>query len=79
MDGILLPEHVRIAERSLWLDTFLIDKLSFRLSMALELAKHNPVYEDIASKFFEVSFFSTPLDVDKLTCHRSTSSSSQMP
>jgi hypothetical protein len=22
--------------------------------MALELAKHNPVYEDIASKFFEV-------------------------
>lgn len=23
--------------------------------MALELAKHNPVYEDIASKFFEVS------------------------
>lgn len=26
-----------------------------RLSMALELAKHNPVYEDIASKFFEVS------------------------
>lgn len=26
-----------------------------RLSIALELAKHNPVYEDIASKFFEVS------------------------
>lgn len=25
-----------------------------RLNMALELAKHNPVYEDIASKFFEV-------------------------
>jgi hypothetical protein len=25
------------------------------LNMALELAKHNPVYEDIASKFFEVS------------------------
>lgn len=24
------------------------------LSIALELAKHNPVYEDIASKFFEV-------------------------
>jgi len=24
--------------------------------MALELAKHNPVYEDIASKFFEVSY-----------------------
>jgi hypothetical protein len=28
--------------------------------MSLELAKHNPVYEDIASKFFEVSHFSTP-------------------
>ena len=25
-----------------------------RLSIALELAKHNAVYEDIASKFFEV-------------------------
>jgi hypothetical protein len=25
--------------------------------MALELAKHNPVYEDIASKFFEVRLF----------------------
>jgi hypothetical protein len=25
--------------------------------MALELAKHNPVYEDIASKFFEASHF----------------------
>jgi hypothetical protein len=25
-----------------------------RLNIALELAKHNPVYEDIASKFFEV-------------------------
>ena len=23
------------------------------LNIALELAKHNPVYEDIASKFFE--------------------------
>ena len=31
-----------------------INSLS-RLNMALELAKHNPVYEDIASKFFEVS------------------------
>ena len=27
------------------------------LSMALELAKHNAVYEDMASKFFEVSYF----------------------
>lgn len=28
--------------------------------MALELAKHNPVYEDIASKFFEASYFLHP-------------------
>ena len=27
-----------------------------RLNIALELAKHNAVYEDIASKFFEVSY-----------------------
>lgn len=27
------------------------------LNMALELAKHNPVYEDIASKFFEHFLF----------------------
>lgn len=27
------------------------------LNMALELAKHNPVYEDIASKFFEHFIF----------------------
>jgi len=27
--------------------------------MALELAKHNPVYEDIASKFFEVGILLT--------------------
>ena len=33
---------------------FLILFFSERLSIALELAKHNPVYEDIASKFFEV-------------------------
>jgi len=28
--------------------------------MALELAKHNPVYEDIASKFFEVGILLNP-------------------
>ena len=33
-----------------------------RLNIALELAKHNPVYEDIASKFFEVR----PYHVKKL-------------
>ena len=26
------------------------------MNIALELAKHNPVYEDIASKFFEVNY-----------------------
>lgn len=50
MDGILLLEHVGpsmciCADRSL---------IFVRLSIALELAKHNPTYEDIASKFFEV-------------------------
>ena len=47
--------------------------------MALELAKHNAVYEDIASKFFEASYVPTPLGVDKLTYLRSTLSSSRMP
>ncbi len=42
--------------------------------MALELAKHNPVYEDIASKFFEVGCFSMASDDYELTCCRSTSS-----
>lgn len=39
---------------------FCCSKYSFshgRLSIALELAKHNTVYEDIASKFFEVCSF----------------------
>jgi hypothetical protein len=31
--------------------------------MALELAKHNPVYEDIASKFFEASYFYMSLEI----------------
>lgn len=31
--------------------------LHYRLNIALELAKHNPVYEDIASKFFEHFLF----------------------
>lgn len=48
--------------------------------MALELAKHNPVYEDIASKFFEASYFLRPaLNVARLTLRRSILYSSQMP
>jgi hypothetical protein len=36
--------------------------------MALELAKHNPVYEDIASKFFEVRNFEPfPSPADEIT------------
>ena len=35
-------------------NSFSYSFFSERLSIALELAKHNPVYEDIASKFFEV-------------------------
>lgn len=31
-----------------------VSLMAFRLNIALELAKHNAVYEDIASKFFEV-------------------------
>lgn len=34
--------------------------------MALELAKHNPVYEDIASKFFEVDYHPS-MTYNKLT------------
>lgn len=50
-----------------------------RLNIALELAKHNPVYEDIASKFFEVSR-SGVLSVQCLTLAScSTSSSLPMP
>jgi len=51
MDGVLLLEHVR----SIYARFFLCLIGFRRLSIALELAKHNPVYEDIASKFFEVS------------------------
>jgi len=52
MDGFLLPQYVRVACGTY---LYLFAKYSTgRLNMALELAKHNPVYEDIASKFFEV-------------------------
>ncbi len=53
MDGILLPEHVSIAYSSTH-HGLIVVFVYFRLNMALELAKNNPVYEDIASKFFEV-------------------------
>ena len=78
MDGILLSEHVSISVIGPGL--LVIQYLRFRLSMALELAKHNPVYEDIASKFFEASYFLHPaLNVVRLTSRRSILSSSQMP
>ncbi|KAJ7777839.1 hypothetical protein DFH07DRAFT_1035976 [Mycena maculata] len=44
VDGILLFEHMPSSVLTIG-----------RLNMALELAKHNPVYEDIASKFFEMN------------------------
>jgi hypothetical protein len=47
--------------------------------MALELAKHNPVYEDIASKFFEVGTLVTNLWCLSKPCTRSILSSSPMP
>lgn len=45
--------------------------------MALELAKHNSVYEDIASKFFEVCFYADGV-LDKET-NRSDSTSYSLP
>jgi hypothetical protein len=56
MDGIFLLEHVRPCRL---ISTFHHHHLHThaacnRLNIALELAKHNAVYEDIASKFFEV-------------------------
>ena len=34
--------------------------------MALELAKNNPVYEDIASKFFEVRLINLKLQLSNI-------------
>lgn len=58
MDGILLFKHVRMLNY-LCSPNFLLTVIpSFvRLNMALELAKHNKTYEDIASKFFEHFLF----------------------
>ena len=42
--------------RSLRFSGLCVTLTFLRLNIALELAKHNPVYEDIASKFFEVSY-----------------------
>lgn len=50
MDGLLFPQHVRDAALAL---ADFTDVYCHRLNIALELAKHNDVYEDIASKFFE--------------------------
>lgn len=41
---------LRQADGTAWMAFYCLNMLN----MALELAKHNPVYEDIASKFFEV-------------------------
>ena len=76
MDGILLSEHVSISVIGPGL--LVIKCLRSRLSMALELAKHNPVYEDIASKFFEASYL-LRLDYCQADVARSILSSSQMP
>ncbi|KAG8928473.1 hypothetical protein FRC02_006869 [Tulasnella sp. 418] len=44
---------LRQADGTAWMAFFCLNMLN----MALELAKHNPVYEDIASKFFEHFIF----------------------
>lgn len=41
---------LRQADGTAWMAFYCLNMLN----IALELAKHNPVYEDIASKFFEV-------------------------
>jgi hypothetical protein len=41
---------LRQADGTAWMAFYALNMLN----IALELAKHNPVYEDIASKFFEV-------------------------
>ncbi|KAF8308384.1 hypothetical protein DL93DRAFT_2064037 [Clavulina sp. PMI_390] len=45
--------QLRQADGTAWMAFFCLNMLN----MALELAKHNPVYEDIASKFFEHFIF----------------------
>ncbi|KAI6046180.1 Six-hairpin glycosidase-like protein [Pisolithus marmoratus] len=45
--------HLRQADGTAWMAFYCLNMLN----MALELAKHNPVYEDIASKFFEHFIF----------------------
>ncbi|THH13216.1 hypothetical protein EW146_g6974 [Bondarzewia mesenterica] len=45
--------RLRQADGTAWMAFYCLNMLS----MALELAKHNPVYEDIASKFFEHFIF----------------------
>jgi hypothetical protein len=42
--------NLRQADGTAWMAFYCLNMLN----IALELAKHNPVYEDIASKFFEV-------------------------
>ncbi|KAJ7647363.1 glycoside hydrolase family 63 protein [Roridomyces roridus] len=45
--------ELRQADGTAWMAFYCVNMLN----MALELAKHNPVYEDIASKFFEHFIF----------------------
>ncbi|KAI9509176.1 Six-hairpin glycosidase-like protein [Russula earlei] len=54
---------LRQADGTAWMAFYCLNMLS----MALELAKHNPVYEDIASKFFEHFIFIA----DAMTYHNS--------
>ena len=47
---------LRQADGTAWMAFFCLNMLS----IALELAKHNPVYESMASKFFEVRLVTDP-------------------
>ena len=73
MDGFLLLKYVRLNWLSFCVQILI---LVYRLNMALELAKFDPTFEDIASKFFEVrhpveSFLDTPFSCFRLAAFHS--------
>lgn len=66
---------LRQADGTAWMAFYSLNMLN----IALELAKHNPVYEDIASKFFEVRTHPYYRFFHLSNVKHSTSSSSLMP
>jgi hypothetical protein len=66
---------LRQADGTAWMAFYSLNMLN----IALELAKHNPVYEDIASKFFEVCQDPSTRIATCADLYFSTSSSSPTP